>query len=69
MAMAMLNTSLIFDGMEFWTEKAQSFTLLTAHTSFRLLQGILKEIPCQSFATSKLYHVFHPVQLIFLNSE
>ena len=26
----------------------------TAHTSFLLLQGILKEIPCQSFATSKL---------------
>ena len=41
----------------------------TAHTSFLLLQGILKEIPCQSFATSKLYHVFHPFQLIFLNSE
>ena len=26
----------------------------TAHTSFLLLQGILKEIPCQSFATDNV---------------
>ena len=37
----------------------------TAHTSFRLLQGILKEIPYQSFATSKLYHVFSPFSTHF----
>ena len=40
----------------------------TAYTSFLLLQGMVEKIPCQSFVTTKLYHVFHPFQLIFLNS-